>query len=615
MPDSTIEFASYIVERLKQTGVKQVFGVPGDYNLEFLDYIEKDAQLAWVGNANELNAAYAADGYARVKGGLAVLVTTFGVGELSALCGVAGSLSERLPVLHIVGAPSTRMQRERALLHHTLNTPSSFSAFSDMSKQLSCSMALLNQIAPDTPNAYAEAFDETLRQCLTQCRPGYVELPMDAVRAVVSSRGLQLPLPEPHAAPSLDALRQITPPGTPSPINKLYKDLGYFPPKPDSVTEHVVALITRLYAKAQRPVVLVDACAARFGMGPVIRHLVEACGIRFFTTPMGKAILDEHHPLYGGCYAGRNSLAPVRDEVEASDFVLYVGSLKSDFNSGSFSVHISDEHAVKLHSYTTQVGYAQFPTTDIRHVLPLLVGALEAATSARTPTRGESLQEKMKQGRVATLVDQPDGDDIVHKWLWPRVGSWFADNDIIITETGTSSFGLLPVPLPSHASYHAQVLWGSIGWSVGATLGAALAAEEDADKRRTVLFVGDGSLQLTVQEIGTMVRRGLHPYLFVLNNDGYEIERQIHGQTAEYNNIQRYDHQLLLPFLAGRSPATPFESHVVRTQAELHALLLDDKFNVPDRIRLIELVMPKGDAPEALLLQARLTAEANNGGH
>ncbi|TXT07242.1 hypothetical protein VHUM_03412 [Vanrija humicola] len=609
----TIEFASYIVERLKQTGVKQVFGVPGDYNLEFLDYIEKDPVLNWVGNANELNAAYAADGYARIKGGLAVLVTTFGVGELSALCGVAGSLSERLPVLHIVGAPSTRMQRSRALLHHTLNTPSSFTAFTDMSKQLSCSMALLNQVSPDTPNGYVDAFDETLRQCLTQCRPGYVELPMDAVRAVVSTRGLNVPLPDSHAAPSLEALRQLTPPGTPSPINKLYKDFGFFEPKPDEVTEHVVKIITRLYEGAQRPIVLVDACAARFGMGPIIRHLVEACGIRFFTTPMGKGILDEHHPLYGGCYAGRNSLQPVRDEVEASDFVLYVGSLKSDFNSGSFSVHIDDAHAVKLHSYTTQVGYAEFPTTDIRHVLPLLVGALEGVKSERPRVLGESLEQKMKQGRVATLVNRPEGTDIVHKWLWPRVGSWFHDNDIIVTETGTSSFGLLPVPLPSHASYNAQVLWGSIGWSVGATLGAALAAEEEPDKRRTVLFVGDGSLQLTVQEIGTMVRRGLHPYLFVLNNDGYEIERQIHGATAQYNNIQMYDHQLLLPFLAGKNPATPFESHVVRTQDELHALLLDDKFNVPDRIRLIEVVMPRGDAPEPLLLQARLTAEANSG--
>lgn len=111
-----VDFASYVVERLKQCGVKYVFGVPGepfqsfqsvtlpteahptyrtlpdeatgDFNLELLDYIENDDHLQWVGNANELNAAYACDGYARVKGNLAVLITTFGVGELSALWSV-----------------------------------------------------------------------------------------------------------------------------------------------------------------------------------------------------------------------------------------------------------------------------------------------------------------------------------------------------------------------------------------------------------------------------------------------------------------------------------------------------------------------------------------------
>jgi pyruvate decarboxylase len=80
-----IEFAQYVVERLKQCGIRYVFGVPGDYNLELLDYVEKDKDLTWVGNANELNAAYASDGYARVKAGPAALITTFGVGELSAL--------------------------------------------------------------------------------------------------------------------------------------------------------------------------------------------------------------------------------------------------------------------------------------------------------------------------------------------------------------------------------------------------------------------------------------------------------------------------------------------------------------------------------------------------
>ena len=190
MPDR-IEFATYVVERLKQCGVRYVYGVPGDYNLDLLDYIERDPDIEWVGNANELNAAYASDGYARVKGTLAVLITTFGVGELSALCGVAGSLAERLPVLHIVGAPGSEMQKNRSLLHHTLNTPTTYSTFSGMSAPLSCSQALLNQIPPVTDTTWTEAFDQVVKDVLEQCRPGYVEIPTDAVHAKVASEGLQ----------------------------------------------------------------------------------------------------------------------------------------------------------------------------------------------------------------------------------------------------------------------------------------------------------------------------------------------------------------------------------------------------------------------------------------
>lgn len=143
---------------------------------------------------------------------------------------------------------------------------------------------------------------------------------------------------------------------------------------------------------------------------------------------MGKGILDERNPLFGGCYAGSNSLAPVKAELEASDFVLYVGALKSDFNSGSFTVGIPTEHAVRLHSFTTNVGYAAFPTTDIRHVLPLLLPAFQKVKGA--PAKHDSLAEKIKRGSVLALKDKPDeeGGQIVHKWLWQRMATWFKDH-------------------------------------------------------------------------------------------------------------------------------------------------------------------------------------------
>ncbi|MCG8711134.1 indolepyruvate decarboxylase, partial [Brenneria sp. 4F2] len=121
-----------------------IFGVPGDFNLSLLDKIYEVQGLRWAGNANELNAAYAADGYARVKG-MAALITTFGVGELSALNGIAGSYAEHVGVLHIVGVPSISSQAKQLLLHHTLGN-GDFTVFHRMSANISETTAWLTDI-------------------------------------------------------------------------------------------------------------------------------------------------------------------------------------------------------------------------------------------------------------------------------------------------------------------------------------------------------------------------------------------------------------------------------------------------------------------------------------
>jgi len=102
---------------------------------------------------------------------------------------------------------------------------------------------------------------------------------------------------------------------------------------------------------------------------------------------------------------------------------------------------------------------------------------------------------------------------ITHNWLWPIVGQWMEENDIIITETGTANFGIWETRFPKGVTAVSQVLWGSIGYSVGACQGAALAAKDNGSSRRTILFVGDGSFQLTVQEVSTMLRNGLKPIM------------------------------------------------------------------------------------------------------
>lgn len=114
-----------------------------------------------------------------------------------------------------------------------------------------------------------------------------------------------------------------------------------------------------------------------------------------------------------------------------------------------------------------------------------------------------------------------------------------------------------------------------------------------------------------MQELGTFVRSGVPAYIFVLNNDGYEIERCIHGRHAKYNDIQPYNLQMALPFLGGKKGNIAYESFKVSTQGELQKLLEDPAFAKADKVRLIELVMPRDDAPAGLIKQARLTAMAN----
>src|ERR1700752_4829266 len=117
--DPVYTVGDYLLDRLAQLGVSEIFGVPGDYNLAFLDHIVAHPTIRWVGSANELNAGYAADGYGRLRG-MAAVVTTFGVGELSAANAIAGSYAEHVPVVHIVGGPSKDAQGARRVLHHSL---------------------------------------------------------------------------------------------------------------------------------------------------------------------------------------------------------------------------------------------------------------------------------------------------------------------------------------------------------------------------------------------------------------------------------------------------------------------------------------------------------------
>lgn len=571
--DGQITVGEYFLARMAQLSVKQVYGVPGDYNLGFLDLIEDHPDLDWVGCCNELNASYAADGYARVsQGGIGCLVTTFGVGELSASNGIAGAHSERVPVVHLVGVPATTLQADHAILHHTLGD-GRFDAFKKISEQLTCAQSFLTKKTNAT-----EEIDRLLMSALTYSRPVYLTLPTDLVYAKVSS------------SPLKDCLRK-----------KVIQDLEA---KPDpKMIQHVVDQIGGLFAKAERPIIMLDACCNRFRVQAEAIKLVEAVQIPVYTTPMGKTVIDESHALFGGLYVGDITVEGVKEQVESSDLIICIGTIMSDFNTGNFSYHLQSSARVELHSSETIVQYAHYPDLGFRQLLPLLTKKLSSLPKKVTPRNlnPKFITKDSKQDKKEGLITQDQ--------FWPLWShDFFEPKDVILGETGTSSFGLLDVKFPDGASFLSQVLWGSIGWTTGACLGAAQAAAEQG--KRTILFIGDGSLQLTVQEISTMIRVGVKPIIVVLNNDGYSIERFIHGMKRKYNDIQPWVWTGILE-LFNPQKSTPTASYRIEKYDDLVKLLNDPTFRKADKIQLVEVKLGKEDAPRALKLQAEMTSKGN----
>ncbi len=480
----------HILSRLQDLGVRDVFGVAGDFAFPINDAVTNDPNMRWIGNSNELNAAYAADGYARVHG-MAALCTTFGVGELSAINGVAGSYAEHLPIFHLVGMPSSRTQAGRRLVHHTLGN-GEFELFYNMVDPVVCAKAII------TPENCVEETERLIEAALYHRRPVYMAFPTDYANAPVV--GTAKPRPEAKSDPAALA----------------------------AASEAILASL----AKAETACVLPGVILSRLGLTSLARDFVEASNLPFATMFSDKTVLDETMPNYIGMYGGKLMNEPVRAFVEGADLVLGIGAMLTDFNSGSFTAEIDRARSINIGHHSVRVGEAVFDKVEMKGILSELarkVGRKEIATPTPKP-RG--------------LVKPATGanDPITAEYLYARWEEMLRKDDILFAETGTSSMGMGYAHLPKGATFHNQTLWGSIGWATPAAFGGALAAPD----RRVILITGEGSHQLTAQEIGQFHRFGLKPIVFVLNNDGYLIERLLsENPESYYNDLAKWQYHKL----------------------------------------------------------------------
>jgi indolepyruvate decarboxylase len=532
--------AEYTLTRLSQLGIDRVFGVPGDYAFSVNDAVEVVDGLDWVACANELNAAYAADGYARIRGA-AILSTTYGVGELSALNGVMGSKAHRLPVFHIVGMPSERIQHLKLITHHNLGD-TRYDRYHDISSSACCVSARL------TPDNCIDELERVIREALRQSMPAYI---------VISEVNGLMPV--------------IGKPVKGQPLAKIKRQHS----DPGELAAAAEAILTKI-AAAKRPVATITTLTARYGVADKAVAFVSKANLPVAVTSYDKGVVDESLPQYIGLYSAGSSQPPaVRDIVENADLILDIGGVMlTELNTALWSAVLDTDKAVCIHDNWVRSGTNVYVNVAIGDLLDVLTAKVTAHARAEAPAYGE-----------LEMTGAPS-DPTASPNFYPRLQRRLRAGDTLVIETGSCMFHLNPMRLPAGVGVEAQGLWGSIGWGTPATLGIAMAKTEG----RTWLVTGDGSHQLTLNELAVMGRYGVTPVIFVLNNGLYGIEDVISERGHAYDDLAAVNYHLL-PAAFG---CKGWLSAKVTTVAELEKVL--DDIDAHDGAAYIEVMIPNEES-------------------
>ncbi len=542
----------YLIERLIDAGLKHLFGVPGDYVLDFMDRVVA-SDLEFIGNCNELNAGYAADAYARLNG-IGGICVTYGVGGLSAINAASGAYAERVPVVFISGAPTSAQRLAHLHMHHLVTT---YDMQWDVYRKVTVDSAQLTN-----PVTAPDEIDRVLANCLIEKLPVYIEIPVDMVDAPCRA-----PSPMSFNRERVSDSRSL-----------------------DECVKEAVALIH----SAETPTILAGVEVHRFGLADRLLALVEKSGIPFATTIDGKSVLPERHPSFMGVYMGALSRDAVKSRVENSDALLTFGAMSTDINTGGFTAHLPEGNTIRANMEKVQIRNHYYDRVWLGDFISALTEVVEHR-SYRSSYPGRPHDAKGDYTAEADMLLRVPR-------FYERINRFIDKDMILLAETGDAIFAGSEIYIEEPENFLSQSYYLAIGYCLPATLGVCLARPG----KRVLLLEGDGGFQMTVQELSTLLRHGCNPIIFLLNNDGYVTERLIHD--GPYNDIQQWNYHKLPDAFGG--DALSFE---VRTEEELEEALYTARGN-PDRLVFINLHLPRDEGSEALDRLSRELRRLQTGG-
>jgi indolepyruvate decarboxylase len=490
-----LSVGEYLIRRLQELGVRDVFGIPGDYVLSLYVMIEQ-SPLRLIGCTREDCAGFAADAYARVNGIGAVCVT-YCVGGLSLCNSIAGAYAEKSPVVVISGAPGLRERANNPLLHHRVKD---FQTQADVFRRLCGAETQLND-----PGTAFRRIDRVLEAVTRYKRPGYIELPRDMVHVV---------------------------PDAP------YTTAASVPASDPEVLAEAVAEAARRIAQARSAVIIADVEIHRFGLQDRLLALAEGAGIPMVSTILGKSVVSERHPLFVGIYEGAMGREEVTRFVEQSDCIILLGAFMTDMNLGIYTANLEVARCIYATSETLRISRHHFDGVLLSDFIEGLIAKGLKVPPRPLPPRPGGYDEvfRLQPERPATI-----------RRIIERLNQALDESMVVIADPGDALFASSDLVIHRQTEYIAPAYYTSMGFAVPAALGVMVARPD----LRPIVLVGDGAFQMTGMELSTIIRHRFHPVIIVLDNQGYGTERLLVPGRHEFNEIHPWHYHKLPEVLGG----------------------------------------------------------------
>ena len=553
----TYTVGSYLARRLQQIGLKHHFAVAGDFNLVLLDQLLTVKELEQVYCCNELNCGYSAEGYARACGAAAAVVT-FSVGGLSAINAIGGAYAENLPVILISGAPNSNDRATEHLVHHTLATHD-WSYQLEIAEKLTCAAVSITSAA-DAPHH----IDYAIRTALRERKPAYIDIACNIAAA-------------PCAAPG--------------PISAVIANVASDP----ETLQAVIATAAAFLEGKQKPILLIGSKLRAAGAEKQAIELAEALGCAVTVMAAAKSFFPENHPQFAGIYWGEVSSPGAREIFDWADSVVCLGTIFNDYSTVGWTAMPSGAGVLAADQHRVYLDGHDFGRVHLRDFL----SGLASKVQKRPATMIE--YQRIRSDLHSQQPAKPDAK-LKRTEIFRQVQSLLTADTTVLAETGDSWFNGMALKLPGGARFEIEMQWGSIGWAVPATFGYAVGSPG----RRIIALIGDGSFQLTAQEVAQMIRRKLPVIIFLINNHGYTIEVEIHD--GPYNNIKNWDYAgLVQAFNAEDGHGRGLRA---TNGGELEKAI---KVGLANRVgpTLIECIIDRDDCSADLISWGRQVAKAN----